>query len=193
MLCEICKKNQATFFYKQTKNGITIEKHLCQSCAKAEGLSTNYGLFDFDGISSDDFFGGLFGSFAAGQPKIVAAQKCEKCGTTLGELLHSGRVGCADCYSIFRKSLIPTITKIHGNVAHCGKSPLSALAEEKTEEKAIPEVTKPEKELSDAEKIEELKSMLKKAIDEQEYEMAAQYRDSIKELERKLSEGGEKA
>ena len=84
MLCEICKKNQATFFYKQTKNGVTFEKNLCSSCAKEQGLTANYGLFDFDGIASDDFFGGLFGSFAAGQPKIVAAQKCEKCGMTLG-------------------------------------------------------------------------------------------------------------
>ena len=193
MLCEICKKNQATFFYKQTKNGVTLEKNLCVTCAKDGGLSTSYGLFDFDGISSDDFFGGLFGSFAAGQPKIVAAQKCEKCGTTLGELLHSGRVGCADCYTIFRKSLIPTITKIHGNVAHCGKSPIADLAVEKTEEVKPHETVVPEKELSDAEKIEELKSLLKKAIDEQEYEMAAQYRDSIKELEKKLAEGGEQA
>ena len=190
MLCEICKKNQATFFYKQTKNGVTFEKNLCAACAKDQGLSTSYGLFDFDGISSDDFFGGLFGSFAAGQPKIVAAQKCEKCGMTLGELLHSGRVGCADCYTIFRKSLIPTITKIHGNVAHCGKSPFpqtQVQAPEETQPKA------PEKELSDAEKIEQLKQKLKEAIELQEYEMAAQYRDSIKELEKKMSEGGENA
>lgn len=191
MLCEICKKNQATFFYKQTKNGVTFEKNLCSSCAKEQGLTANYGLFDFDGIASDDFFGGLFGSFAAGQPKIVAAQKCEKCGMTLGELLNSGRVGCAQCYAVFRNSLIPTVTKIHGNVAHCGKVPLisedTAGATEKEEKKA----TEPVHELSDSEKIAQLKEKLKNAIETQEYEMAAEYRDRIKELEKKLAKGGE--
>ncbi len=191
MLCEICKKNQATFFYKQTKNGVTFEKNLCSSCAKEQGLTANYGLFDFDGIASDDFFGGLFGSFAAGQPKIVAAQKCEKCGMTLGELLNSGRVGCAQCYNVFRKSLIPTITKIHGNVAHCGKVPMIENAGENIFEKEDTKVQEPVCELSISEQISALKNKLKDAIEAQEYEMAAKYRDSIKELEKKLAEGGE--
>lgn len=189
MLCEICKKNQATFFYKQTKNGVTFEKNLCASCAKEQGLASNMGLFDFDGIA-DDFFGGLLGSFASGQPKIVAAQKCEKCGMTPGELLHSGRVGCADCYTVFRKSLIPTIAKIHGNVVHCGKTPAISAEKTATKEKTEEKQTPP-RELSTAEKITQLKSKLSKAIEEQEYEMAAQYRDEIKLLEKKLDEGGE--
>ncbi len=191
MLCEICKKNQATFFYKQTKNGVTFEKNLCSSCAKEQGLTANYGIFDFDGIASDDFFGGLFGSFAAAQPKIVAAQKCEKCGMTLGELLNSGRVGCAQCYTVFRKSLLPTITKIHGNVAHCGKIPMTANDGRDTAEKEQTAISEPVRELSDSEKIEILKEKLKDAIETQEYEKAAEYRDSIKELEKKLAQGGE--
>lgn len=191
MLCEICKKNQATFFYKQTKNGVTFEKNLCSSCAKEQGLTSNYGLFDFDVISPDDFFGGLFGSFASEQPKVVAAQKCEKCGMTLGELLNSGRVGCAQCYTVFRNSLIPTVTKIHGNVAHCGKVPVVSEDAADIPEKEDAKVSKPAGGLSDSEKIAELKAKLSDAIEAQEYEKAAEYRDMIKELEKKLAEGGE--
>ena len=59
-------------------------------------------------------------------------------------------------------------------------------ADKKTEEKPTPP-----RELSTAEKITQLKAKLSKAIEEQEYEMAAQYRDEIKLLEKKLDEGGE--
>ncbi len=194
MLCEICKKNQATFFYKQTKNGVTVEKNLCTSCAKEQGFSVNTGLFESASFGVDDFFGGLLGSFASGGPKIVSAQKCPVCGMMLGEIVHSGRVGCAQCYSIFRNSLIPTVTKIHGNVAHCGKIPESICT--KVEEiKPEPEKTEkeePKKEMTREEKLMSLKQKLSQAIELQEYEMAAQYRDEIKEIEKEISEGGEK-
>ena len=29
MKCEICKKNEAQFYYKESINGKTTEKHLC--------------------------------------------------------------------------------------------------------------------------------------------------------------------
>ena len=33
MKCEICKKNEAQFYYKESINGKTTEKHLCAECA----------------------------------------------------------------------------------------------------------------------------------------------------------------
>ena len=193
MLCEICKKNQATFFYKQTKNGVTVEKNLCSSCAKEQGLSVNNGFFDSADFGIDNFFGGLLGSFATGGPKIVAARKCPVCSTEMGEIVRSGKVGCAKCYEVFRTSLIPTVTKIHGNVAHCGKIPAGCeTATEKSTEVPQTENQAPaEKELSKEEQLLSLKRKLAEAIELQEYEMAAQYRDSINELEKELAEGGE--
>ena len=38
MKCEICKKNEAQFYYKESINGKTTEKHLCAECAHKEGL-----------------------------------------------------------------------------------------------------------------------------------------------------------
>ena len=37
MKCEICKKNEAQFYYKESINGKTTEKHLCAECAHKEG------------------------------------------------------------------------------------------------------------------------------------------------------------
>ena len=38
MKCEVCKKNDAQFYYKESINGKTTEKHLCAECAHKEGL-----------------------------------------------------------------------------------------------------------------------------------------------------------
>lgn len=156
-------------------------------------------LFDFggfDGFGGDDFFGGLLGSFAAAnEPKIVASETCPGCGMTLAELLHGGRVGCSKCYSVFERSLMPTITKIHGNVAHCGKVPklYNQNPEELSEESAknvsdIPKAA--EQTLENESEIDALKRKLREAIDRQEYEDAAKYRDEIKALESKNDTNG---
>ena len=34
MLCDKCKKNNASYFSRTTINGVTHEEHLCLDCAK---------------------------------------------------------------------------------------------------------------------------------------------------------------
>lgn len=186
MICEKCGKKQATFFYKQTKNGYTVEKNLCSECAKSEGLSLPGAFQDSFGFS-DDFFGGFLGSFLEPKPQVVAAETCSVCGLTLGELLHGGRVGCENCYNVFRKTLIPTITKIHGNVAHCGKTP---TATQDNTEKSEPAVENTAEQRPQETELEKLKRLLAESIEKQEYEDAAKYRDMIREIENN-GEGGE--
>ena len=185
MTCEVCGKN-ATFFFKQTKNGYTVEKALCSECASKQGLHDPASLFD---AIQDDFFGGLLGSFVNKEPKLVSARSCDVCGMTIGELLNGGKVGCSNCYKVFERSLSPTIAKIHGNVAHCGKIPKSLIKDpvpESTDitpsEKALPD----QKTLTDTEKLDLLKKQLVDAVDKQEYELAARFRDEIKALEEKI-------
>lgn len=166
MLCEKCGKNQANFYYKQTKNGHTTEKHLCSECASKMGLGFDFGgMFSYD---DNDFFNEFLGGmFEQEKPKIVSASACPYCGTRLGELLQSGKVGCANCYKEFRNALMPTVRKIHGNVVHTGKVPGSSGVKH---------------ELTKEEKIRSLRDELNKAIEKQEYEKAAELRDKIKEL-----------
>lgn len=192
MLCEVCKNNQATFFYKQTKNGFTVEKNLCAECAKKQGLGISSGFLQPDGFA-DDFFGGFLGSFLEPKPQIVASQTCTRCGMTMGELMHGGRVGCSSCYTVFRKALMPTVTKIHGNVAHCGKVP-GVTELQKTAEDAAPEqVQAPEQENAGQpeDKLSQLKKKLRDAIEQQEYEDAAKYRDEIRAIEAEMQKGSD--
>lgn len=180
MLCENCKTNQATFFYKQTKNGYTVEKNLCSSCAAAMGLGIN-SQFAQGNFFADDLFGEFLGGFIQPKPQIVASETCSMCGMTLSELLHGGRVGCRECYNVFRKTLMPTISKIHGNVAHCGKRPdMPEANQEKTE-----------KTPGTADTLSQLKELLAQAIEKQEYEDAAKYRDQIRALEKEREQGKE--
>lgn len=176
MLCKACNKNQATIHYKSNINGKVVEKYLCSECAEKEGIHTKSAFEPIDmmdgffGKNTDDIFGGLFaGMMNTPSSKSVSEPKvCSLCGMRYSEFLHAGKIGCAECYKTFSSSLGSTIKRIHGNVAHCGK---------------VPEGKK--NEISDRRKIEQLKAKLSEAIEKQEYEMAAKYRDEIKEIENK--------
>ena len=41
-ICDECKKNNASVFYKQTINGKTTEMHLCEECAEKAGLTSGF-------------------------------------------------------------------------------------------------------------------------------------------------------
>ncbi len=180
MLCENCGKNKATYFFKQTKNGITTEKNLCAECAKTNAPDPKKYFYQIEESIPGDLFGGLLGSFFDTKPIITRKESCTSCGMTLGELLQNGKVGCAQCYDIFREALMPTVKKLHGNTLHSGKTPGDSSSSSPTSD------TSPEKkeEQTAQEKILELRQRLARAIEKQEYEDAAKYRDMIKELEK---------
>lgn len=177
MLCQVCSKNKATIHYKSNIGGKSYEKYLCTECAEKQGVSTK-NVFEpidmMDGFfgKSDDIFGGLFAGLVNDSVKKDRnSGVCPLCGMRFSEFLHGGKIGCSECYKTFKDSLESTIKRIHGNVAHCGKK-LCADSEKMAVEK----------------KTEELKKLLQQAIEKQEYEMAAKYRDEIRELEKKGEE-----
>lgn len=191
MLCEVCGKAPATFFFRQTKNGHTVEKNLCSECAGKQGLVPD-GFFPLGTDGTDDFFGNFLGSFLNEKPKVVANETCPKCGMTLSELLHNGKVGCDNCYTVFRSALMPTIAKIHGNVRHCGSRPPENEEAKKGEERENMSVGTKKTEPTKEEELALLRDKLKLAIEKQEYEDAAVYRDKIRALEAEIHpEGGD--
>ena len=48
MLCDICKKREATIHIKEVKNGKCISTNLCPECAKEKELSGGLGAFGFN-------------------------------------------------------------------------------------------------------------------------------------------------
>lgn len=168
MKCQKCKKNEATTVVKRIINGEYEEYELCADCAHEMGFSN---VFDMD---MPDLFGGFMKSFfSQALPARSQATRCPVCGSTFGDITNTGKVGCAKCYEIFFSELLPSIKRIHGNTAHCGKTP---------EPETIPEKigNNPKNTTSD-----ELKAQLECAIKEQNFELAAILRDRIKEMEGK--------
>ena len=108
---------------------------------------------------------------AASRTLTSQARRCETCGSTYSEIAKTGHVGCADCYDVFGDELFPLIRRIHGNTTHCGKN------SDRTVQKA--EKHEPTKE----EKIAQLKNELDAAVKEQNFERAAELRDTIKGME----------
>lgn len=184
MKCQICNKNNATIHYKSNINGKAEEMFLCSECAENNGVALKKNYFEpidvFDSLFSneaEDIFGGMFAGMinANSQKQVNQAKSCPFCNMKLSEFLQRGRLGCSDCYKTFENALKPTLKRIHANVEHCGKVPESQI-----------------KKQSVSKKIEALKNKLNEAIQNQEFEMAAKYRDEIRELENtKQNEGQE--
>lgn len=162
MLCQHCKKNEATTVVKTMINGKYAEYRLCPECAHELGYDTMFPDFASD-------FGGLLSSFFSNAlPAISGAAHCDTCGSTLNDIKRTGKVGCANCYDTFFSELMPTIRSVHGNTEHKGKRP-GAIEYTVNEE--------------EPDKIAQLKEQLKKAIEDENFERAAQLRDEIKGLE----------
>lgn len=166
MKCQKCKQREATTHIKKVVNGEYTEYMLCSECAHAMGYDN---VFDFE---MPDMFGGLLQSFLGGAlPARSGASRCPECGSTYGDITNTGKVGCGKCYEAFYSELLPSIKRIHGNTTHCGKVPLTA------------ETVDVKCDKSPEDEVKALKEELQKAIEEQNFELAATLRDKIKEKE----------
>ncbi|MEE0969758.1 MAG: UvrB/UvrC motif-containing protein [Clostridia bacterium] len=173
MLCEKCKKNNATFFFEENINGKKRSFSLCSECAeelKKSGEISAPSSF-LDPFSSpfyslhDNLFGSLFGT-ASKNPMLSQKKTCPGCGSTFNDFRANGKAGCAECYSTFSDELDGTIRQIHGAASHSGRTP------GKEKEKHAKE-----------NELKNLKKELKACIEREEFEKAVGLRDRIKELE----------
>lgn len=174
MLCEKCKKKEATVMYKESINGHKSSYALCADCAAEIGAfdSTKKLISDpFENMNS--LFGSLFGLAPYKKSTGVDVKRCNLCGASFSELAAEGMAGCPNCYSEFEDELSATIARIHGSSVHTGAAPAKYM-EGREKKKQIEAV---EKELHDA-------------VAAEEYEKAATLRDKLREL--KSDEGGMK-
>lgn len=167
MLCEKCGKNEATVKFVQIENTKRTELHLCQKCAMGY---TNVAI----GLDLPDFLSSMFkqGSLAGKLEQSIPQKACSTCGRTLKEVQKTGRLGCSDCYKVFKEELNPVLKKLHGSISHTGKVPGRAHPKARV-----------------SRQIDEIRKRLEECIQVEDYEQAASYRDEIRELENELAEG----
>ncbi len=168
MICQSCGKKTATTHIKTIVNGKLTEYHLCADCAKEKGYGSLFGGW---GLDFGNMLSGLIGT---GRPEEKVL-RCEKCGSSFAEISKTGKLGCSECYRVFRRQLLPVIQRVHGTTKHKGKTPgSSALRVADSNSQMMPVKESP---------VEEKKRLLQKAVEAQEFETAAVLRDEIKEME----------
>lgn len=156
MICENCKQKKATVHYTQINNGVKVEVYLCEECASEK--SNLISLPEFGNLLT-----GMMGIDIPYKRQTPALTKCESCGMSYEQFEKSGKMGCANCYTVYADKIKPLIKRIHGNNAHTGKVP-----------------SKINQTLQVTKEIDELKMMLDEAIKDERYEDAAIIRDKIK-------------
>ena len=170
MVCELCKQTQATVHLTEIVNEQMTELHLCEACANQKGaqVESHFGL--------SDMLSGLADFGKAQEPEEVSSKACPTCGMTYDDFRKVGRLGCADCYATFKRSLGSLLKRIHGAPIHVGKSPLRLLKPSK--------VAKSE--------LLDLKRKLERAIEGEEFEEAAKLRDQIRRAEQQEQQSRQK-
>ncbi len=177
MLCERCKMREASVVLTEVVNGVRTEHNLCSQCATETDLGQFFDTdFPFAKILSGIL--GITPETQDPQTEKMNQLACPTCKMTYGEFIKNSQFGCPDCYDTFGLLLNSNIKKLQGSDTHIGKHPLY-----QKDGRTHAENVETAKEIkTNEEKLAILKSRLKEAIEEEEYEAAAQYRDEIKQL-----------
>jgi len=163
MLCIICKQTQAKVHLTQIVGEKMQKVDLCEECAKSKGVN------DPAGFSLADLLLGLGASQEIEKGSGGEEIKCPSCGFTQADFKKAGRLGCSDCYVTFAEGLEGLLKSMHKGVRHVGK---------------IPQALKQGLDLTD--QLRQLQKKLDKAINEEDFEQAANLRDDIKVAREKL-------
>jgi len=162
MQCDVCHAKEATVFLTQIVDGKMQKVNLCESCSKEKGVN------DPTGFALADLLLGIGDSQQI--EKNPASVKCPVCGFTQADFKKTGRLGCSHCYTVFDDGIAPMLKNMHKGTDHTGKTPAAFLKIREHDEK-----------------IKALQSNLNKAIEAEEFELAASLRDQIRQVETDLA------
>lgn len=168
MLCDNCKQREANVHITKIVNNDKTQVNLCEECAREYQEQMGFTQPNF---SFHQFLAGLLEQpgLVAGEPGLVQeVSQCEKCGTTRQSFSKCGRLGCDQCYETFGAGLNPLIKRVHGREKHTGKVPHRSGHDIRLRQE-----------------LEQLKRKLKTLVAKEEFEEAAQVRDTIREIENK--------
>ena len=159
MLCQRCKKNQATMISQVPLNGEKVGYALCASC-----YAEMFG--DLNSSLDSDVLDGILD-----QPKRKRVNVCPMCGMTYSEFERTGLLGCAVCYDVFKDELMPYIRRIQGKTEHVGKVGPNVGEQELTRT------------------LSRLQEELEQAVREGKYAVAARINDKISEVRGRMAGG----
>lgn len=164
MPCDHCGERPAVIHLTQIVNNQVTKQHLCEICAEAKGIQTEQAA---DQLPLAEFLATLGGIGEALPSRPNEQGACVACGATLDDFRESGRLGCPVCYTTFEESLRTLLRRIHGASRHIGRGYVS------------PDAAPPPPE----ERLVALRAELKRAIEAENFERAAELRDRLRAAE----------
>ena len=159
MKCSQCNANEASIHFEGVINGKHIHFHLCPDCARANDIPVGEEKPSFSVV---DLIANLSDWEVPGHNNSKAVS-CPVCGLSYHKFKETARLGCPECYHSFGLQLEPLLKRLHGTSKHAGKRPGEHIVEE-------------------ADEIHRLRRQLEQAVLNEEYERAAQLRDSIRKM-----------
>ena len=168
MYCQLCKENPVTVKISHVINDKKIELGLCQECAEKKGMDNHL-------TSLPKVFGNLAMQLLGhdendenGTSKNET--RCPGCGLNWDTFQKTGLLGCEVCYQTFGEDLNRILRRIHGSVKHIGDRPSSLRS------------------VVDEGELQRVKIELDAAIANEDFELAAELRDMVRDAERGLKE-----
>lgn len=173
MICQECEAKPATLHFTKIINGEKTEFHICEVCARDKGELIPGTP---NGFSIHNLLSGLldFDPAGTGNKKGIKSEqsRCENCGLTYSQFGKLGRFGCSSCHKHFSERLEPLLRRVHGSTVHVGKIPRRSGGMIKYKRE-----------------IENLKQEMQVHIEQEEFEQAAEIRDEIRHIEKKMIDG----
>jgi len=167
MICPECNKREAEVHMTKIVNNKKTMIALCKQCAEKLGFQSplNSGQFPLADLLAS------MSKSLRGPEDIKEARElnCTECGLSFEDFAHQGRFGCGACYKSFRPRLEGIMRKIHGNSIHQGRNPGMGVAANS-------------KSLIPVKEEERVEAELAKAIENEDFERAAELRDKLKSL-----------
>jgi protein arginine kinase activator len=163
MICELCKKKNATVHLTEAIKDQMKELHLCEVCARQQGLVHKFTL------TINDLLQKLVPPKGPQESKKFEGLACPQCGLTYAEFRARGRFGCPHDVVAFEEGLEPLLEKIHGATRHVGRIPGQSSESVKLQER-----------------LAKLRRDLEEMKKQENYERCAELRDQINTLEEKL-------
>lgn len=164
MQCDNCKQRDAVIHLTQVEHDSKVTLHLCEECARAKGVETGEAILKSP-------LGGFITAMGKGATTVLPTPsdgvRCPACGGTLRDFRETGRLGCAECYVTFDFHLRDLLRRLHGSSHHVGERYVRAGSGERDERQVLLE----------------LRDQLRRAVDNENFELAAELRDRIRVLE----------
>jgi protein arginine kinase activator len=164
MQCDHCGERPAAIHLTQIVNNSVTQVHLCEVCAAEKGVHTSASIAKFP---LSDFLASLGKATTKTEAGPDAATPCSFCGATLADFRETGRLGCPHCYATFEVHLRDLLRRLHGSSQHVGEIylPQGTRAQEATRT------------------LVDLRDQLRRAVEAENFELAAELRDRIRVLE----------